>query len=137
MNHCGKPLPHQGLAHGTTEPLSSPLESARPEPGNGSRQDRTPQHPGMSEPAPSVPRILEGKTGVILGVANKRSIAWGCAKSLADAGMRLAFTYVGERLEKSVRALAEEVPDSIVLPCDVTSEESMDATFKMLKDVVQ
>ena len=79
-------------------------------------------------------RILEGKTGVIFGVANKRSIAWGCAKSLADAGMRLAFTYVGERLEKSVRALAEEVPDSIVLPCDVTQPETIDAVFAEIKE---
>ena len=79
-------------------------------------------------------RILEGKTGVIFGVANKRSIAWGCAKSLADAGMRLAFTYVGERLEKSVRALAEEVPDSIVLPCDVTQPETIDAVFGEIKE---
>ena len=79
-------------------------------------------------------RILEGKTGVIFGVANKRSIAWGCAKSLADAGMRLAFTYVGERLEKNVRALAEEVPGSIVLPCDVTQPETIDAVFAEIKE---
>ena len=74
-------------------------------------------------------KILEGKTGVILGVANKRSLAWGCARSLSRAGMRLAFTYAGERMAKSVKALAEECPDSIVLPCDVTEPEEIDAAF--------
>ena len=65
-------------------------------------------------------KMLEGKTGIILGVANKRSIAWGCAKALSDAGMRLAFTYQGERLEGAVRDLAAECESSIVLPSDVT-----------------
>lgn len=75
-------------------------------------------------------KILEGKTGVILGVANKRSLAWGCARSLSHAGMRLAFTYAGERLEKGVRKLAEECPGSIVLPCDVTQPEEIDQMFE-------
>ena len=70
--------------------------------------------------------ILAGKTGIIFGVANKRSIAWGCAKSLAGAGMRLAFTYAGERLESGVRELASEVPGSLVLPCDVTQPDTID-----------
>ena len=78
--------------------------------------------------------ILEGKTGVILGVANKRSLAWGCARALSQAGMRLAFTYAGERLEKSVRALAAECPDSIVLPCDVTQPEQIDQLFEIIRD---
>jgi enoyl-[acyl-carrier protein] reductase I len=79
-------------------------------------------------------QILKGKTGVIFGVANKRSIAWGCAKSLAGAGMRLAFTYAGERLGKAVSTLAEEIPGSIVLPCDVTQPETIDAVFDAIKD---
>jgi enoyl-[acyl-carrier protein] reductase I len=74
-------------------------------------------------------KILEGKLGLILGVANKRSIAWGCAQSLAREGMRLAFTYQGERLEKGVRDLAAELPGSLVLPCDVTQPESIEALF--------
>jgi enoyl-[acyl-carrier protein] reductase I len=74
-------------------------------------------------------RILEGKTGLVLGVANKRSIAWACAQSLANAGMRLAITYQGERMEKGVRELAAELPGSIVLPCDVTQPESLDQLF--------
>jgi enoyl-[acyl-carrier protein] reductase I len=72
---------------------------------------------------------LDGKSGVIFGVANKRSIAWACARSLADAGVRLAVTYANERLEKSVRELAAELPGSIVLPCDVTSPEQIDGVF--------
>ncbi|QDU69228.1 enoyl-ACP reductase FabI [Engelhardtia mirabilis] len=78
--------------------------------------------------------FLEGKTGVVLGVANKRSLAWGCAKALSAQGMRLAFTYVGERLEKGVRALASELPGSIVVPCDVTVDADIDAAMKAIKD---
>ena len=73
---------------------------------------------------------LEGKTGVVLGVANKRSIAWACAKALADQGMRLAFTYAGERLEGAVTKLASEIEGSIVLPCDVTIPEQIDGLFE-------
>ena len=78
--------------------------------------------------------FLQGKTGVVLGVANKRSIAWACARALADQGMRLAFTYVGDRLEKSVRQLADEVDGSIVVPCDVTKPEEIDATFETIRE---
>ncbi len=77
---------------------------------------------------------LKGRTGVILGVANKRSIAWACANSLAREGMRLCFTYMGERMEKSVRALAEECPGSIVLECDVTQPEQIDSVFEQIKE---
>jgi len=73
-----------------------------------------------------VTRLLEGKTGLILGVANKRSLAWGCAQALSDAGMRLALTYANERLEKGVRDLAAELPGALVAPCDVTSPEQID-----------
>lgn len=76
---------------------------------------------------------LAGKNGVIFGVANKRSIAWGCARSLAREGMRLAFTYAGERMEKSVRELAGECPGSICLPCDVTRPEELDAVFESIR----
>ncbi len=78
--------------------------------------------------------ILAGKTGIIFGVANKRSIAWGCAKSLAGAGMRLVFTYAGERLEQGVSELAAEIPGSLVLPCDVTQPETIDAAFDRVRD---
>lgn len=79
-------------------------------------------------------KLLEGKKGVVFGVANKRSIAWGCAQSLARQGMQLAFNYAGERLERGVRDLASELPGSLVLPCDVTQAESMDAAFDLLKN---
>ncbi|MEZ5974369.1 MAG: enoyl-ACP reductase [Planctomycetota bacterium] len=78
-------------------------------------------------------KILAGKTGIVLGVANKRSLAWHCARSLADAGMRLAFTYLGDRLEKDVRRLAAEIPGSIVLPCDVTQPEQVNQVFETLR----
>lgn len=76
---------------------------------------------------------LEGRNGVIFGVANKRSIAWGCARSLAREGMRLAFTYAGERMEKGVRELAAECPASICLPCDVTRPEELDQVFEAIR----
>lgn len=79
-------------------------------------------------------RILEGKTGIVLGVANRRSIAWACAQSLARAGMRLAFTYAGERMRDGVAKLAEDVPGSLVLPCDVTVPEEIDAVFAAVRE---
>lgn len=77
--------------------------------------------------------LLEQRTGLILGVANKRSIAWACAQSMARQGMRLCFTYMGERMERSVRDLAADIPGSIVLPCDVTQPETIDAVMETLK----
>lgn len=79
---------------------------------------------------------LSNRTYVVMGVANKRSIAWGIAESLASAGARLVFTYQGERLEKNVRDLAEtlERKDSIILPCDVTNDEEIDKTFAEIKE---
>lgn len=78
--------------------------------------------------------LMAGKKGVILGVANDKSIAWGIAKAAADAGAELAFTYQGEALERRVRPLAESVGSNIVLPCDVTDEASMDSVFAALKE---
>ena len=78
--------------------------------------------------------MLEGKTGLILGVANKRSVAWACAKALRREGMRLALTYVSERLEPSVRKLAEELEVDVVLPCDVTKPDEIDALLDGVRD---
>jgi len=78
--------------------------------------------------------LLEGKTAVIFGVANKRSIAWSIAQSLASQGARLALTYQGERIEKSVRQLADTVDNSVVLPCDVTKDEEIASVFSKLKN---
>ena len=79
-------------------------------------------------------KIMSGKKGLIMGVANDHSIAWGIAKALAEQGAELAFTYQGEALEKRVRPLAESLGSSILIPCDVTDKESMDMAFQTLKD---
>ncbi len=73
--------------------------------------------------------IMQGKRGLIMGVANNRSIAWGIAKACADQGAELAFTYQGEALEKRVRPLAAEVGGHVVGHCDVTDAATMDAVF--------
>jgi enoyl-[acyl-carrier protein] reductase I len=73
--------------------------------------------------------LLEGRTGIIFGVANKRSIAWGIAQALSREGMRLAFTYQGERLKEGVESLATTLPNSLILPCDVTVDSDVDAVF--------
>ncbi|MFQ5877558.1 MAG: enoyl-ACP reductase [Acidobacteriota bacterium] len=78
--------------------------------------------------------LLEGKKGLIVGVANKRSIAWGIAGALSREGARLAFNYQGERLEENVRGLASTLPGSLALPCDVTREDEIDALFSRVKD---
>src|SRR5262245_39048713 len=77
--------------------------------------------------------LMTGKRGLIMGVANDRSIAWGIAKAAADQGAELAFTFQGEALEKRVRPLAQQVGAGIVLPCDVTDDASIDKTFETLK----
>jgi len=74
--------------------------------------------------------MLEGKSGIIFGVANKRSIAWAIAQALAREGMRLAFTYQGDRLKESVGALSSTLTDSLLLPCDVTVDAEIDAVFR-------
>ena len=73
--------------------------------------------------------VLDGKTGIIFGVANKRSIAWAIAQALASEGMRLAFTYQGERLKETVESLASTLPGSLILPCDVTKDEDIQAVY--------
>jgi enoyl-[acyl-carrier protein] reductase I len=85
-----------------------------------------------------VMNLLEGKTYVVMGVANQRSIAWGIARSLHAAGAKLIFTYASERMEKSVRDLAVtlEGQESLVLPCDVTSDEDVAACFGAIKEAV-
>ncbi|HEY8791458.1 MAG TPA: enoyl-ACP reductase [Gaiellaceae bacterium] len=74
--------------------------------------------------------IYEGKRGLVLGVANKRSIAWAIAKRLADAGAELAFTYQGERIEKSVRELADTISAPLVTECDVRSDDDVARVFR-------
>ena len=83
----------------------------------------------MSTPKP----LMEGKRGLIMGVANDRSIAWGIAQTLAQHGAELAFTYQGDALLKRVKPLADSVGSTLVLPCDVTDETSITATFDAIK----
>lgn len=73
--------------------------------------------------------LMAGKKGLVMGVANDRSIAWGIARVAHDHGAELAFTFQGEALRKRVAPLAESVDSDIVLPCDVTDDASMDAVF--------
>jgi len=78
--------------------------------------------------------LMQGKRGLIMGVANDHSIAWGIAKTLADHGAELAFTYQGEALGKRVTPLAESLGSKLVLPCDVEDIASLDAVFASLKE---
>jgi enoyl-[acyl-carrier protein] reductase I len=73
--------------------------------------------------------LMQGKRGVVMGVANDRSIAWGIAAACAAQGAEIAFTYQGEALEKRVRPLAEGIGSSLLLPCDVADEASIDQAF--------
>ena len=77
--------------------------------------------------------LMAGKRGLIMGLANDRSIAWGIAKALAENGAELAFSYQGEALEKRVRPLADQLGSELVLPCDVSEGTSIDALFDTLK----
>ena len=82
----------------------------------------------------SVPKgtLMAGKRGLIMGVANNRSIAWGIAKACAAQGAEIALTYQGDAIKKRVEPLAAELGSGLVLPCDVTDTASMDAVFETL-----
>ena len=77
--------------------------------------------------------LMVGKRGVIFGVANEKSIAWGVAQQLHEAGAEIAFTYLNEALEKRVRPLAESLGSKIILPCDVASDEEIAGVFAELE----
>ncbi len=79
-------------------------------------------------------QLMAGKRGLVMGVANNRSIAWGITKACADAGAELALTFQGDAMEKRVRPLAEQVGAKLVMPCDVTDSASLDAAFATLKE---
>ena len=84
----------------------------------------------MSEPG----NLMAGKRGLIMGVANKMSIAWGIAQALHREGAQIALTHQGGPLEKRVLPLAEQLGSEIVVECDVSSKESLDAVFKQIED---
>jgi enoyl-[acyl-carrier protein] reductase I len=107
------PLP---LCHGTTD---------------ASQQTKSPYVMNDAAPEPRIATgtLMQGKRGVIMGVANDRSIAWGIARAIAAQGGEIAFTYQGEALEKRVKPLAESIGSTMLLPCDVADDASMDAAF--------
>lgn len=78
--------------------------------------------------------LLKGKRGLIMGVANDKSLAWGISRALNAQGAELAFTYQGEALQKRVTPLAESIGSNVVLPCDVTDSASIDSVFSDLDD---
>src|SRR5579863_6493296 len=80
---------------------------------------------------------FQGKRGLVMGVANKRSIAWAIAQQLADGGASLAFTYQGERIEKSVRELADTVRAPLVTECDVRSDEDIARVFEAVSEAFE
>jgi len=80
-----------------------------------------------------MPGLMEGKRGLVMGVANDHSIAWGIAKMLHDHGAKLAFTYQGDALAKRIMPLAESVGSTLVMPCDVEDIASVDAVFAEVK----
>jgi enoyl-[acyl-carrier protein] reductase I len=88
-----------------------------------------------AHPAPPIGGAFAGKRAVVLGVANRRSIAWAIARQLADGGATLAFTYQGERIEKNVRQLADSVASPLVTECDVRSDEDVARVFAEVSDV--
>src|SRR5450631_247015 len=83
----------------------------------------------IATPGLRAPGILAGKRGLILGLANNRSIAWGIAKATHEAGAELAVTFQGESLEKRVRPLAKEIGANVLGDCDVTDSSSLNAVF--------
>ena len=89
----------------------------------------------MTETEATIPTgtLMKGKRGLIMGVANDKSLAWGITQYLAAQGAELAFTYQGEALEKRVRPLAQSVGGKMILPCDVTNPSSIDATFDAIE----
>jgi enoyl-[acyl-carrier protein] reductase I len=77
-------------------------------------------------------KLMAGKRGVVLGVANNRSIAWGITKAVTDQGAEVALTYQGDAIKKRIEPLAHEIGSKLVLPCDVTDEASVEAVFAAL-----
>jgi enoyl-[acyl-carrier protein] reductase I len=76
---------------------------------------------------------LSGKTALVMGVANQRSLAWAIAEALGEAGCRLAFTYQGERVQQNVTKLAAKYDDALIMACDVTSDDQMEGVFARLE----
>jgi enoyl-[acyl-carrier protein] reductase I len=89
---------------------------------------------GNSEEIVMADGLMAGKRGLIMGVLNKNSIAWGIARALAGQGAEIAFSYQGESIKKRVEPLANEIGVTTLIDCDVTNDAAMDETFRILKD---
>ena len=87
----------------------------------------------MTELATMTSDLMKGKRGLVMGVANDKSIAWGIAETLNRHGAELAFTYQGEAFEKRVRPLANSIGSDFLLECDVTNEDQLDVVFAELE----
>ena len=109
--------------------------SAAPDASGGSGSDSTTSGSAVSKPAelPPVPKLMAGKRGLVMGVANERSIAWGIAQALHAAGAEMAFTFQGAAFGKRVLPMVEKLGARIVQEADVENEESLDALFARLK----
>lgn len=106
------------------------MNEAPGRPVKGRKDDRPAEEPQITEsPMPSPGPIMAGKRGLIMGVANDHSIAWGIAKALHAQGAELAFTYQGEAFDRRVRPLADSLGAEFVLPCDVSDAADLDRTF--------
>lgn len=108
------------------------MQDGTPAPSADTLPAQSGAHSGGPESGPqAIPRgtLMQGRRGVVMGVANDRSIAWGIAAACAAQGAEIAFTYQGEALEKRVRPLAEGVGSPLVVPCDVSDDASIDAAF--------
>ncbi|MEO1046067.1 MAG: enoyl-ACP reductase FabI [Pseudomonadota bacterium] len=88
---------------------------------------------GSAESGSKSTGLMQGKRGLIMGLANNKSLAWGIARALSDAGAELAFSYQGEALEKRVRPLAAELGSDFLIPCDVSDMANLDTAFDTLK----
>jgi enoyl-[acyl-carrier protein] reductase I len=90
--------------------------------------------PDSTSVMPMTGTLMQGKRGLIMGVANERSLAWGIASACAAQGAALAFTYQGDALGKRVRPLADSIGSKLVLPCDVSDDTAVDSAFETLRD---
>lgn len=79
-------------------------------------------------------KLFEGKRGVILGVANNKSLAWACAQACLEHGAQLAFNFLGDAQEKRVRELAGSIPGALILPCDVSKDDQIQTFFDQIKE---
>ena len=111
-----------------TGPYTDELEVEEPQPG----EDVEPvlQREGTA----TLTGLMQGKRGLIMGLANDRSLAWGIARALGEQGAELAFSYQGEALEKRVRPLAAELGSDLLVDCDVSDMKALDQTFDALKE---